>query len=306
MRTNTGLSTTDNLPATGPEVAPAQADETSNFNQFLHSATLFSNFADYEPPDLSHEKIGGIFHLDQLQLTPYTKFAEAVGTGAIHRTVLFPLESVTTRMMLGESAKGNYFRGLGTCIATGAVGKAASMNSNKAVRESLENRNVHGATLIAGVAAGGVETALNPINVIAQQAKVLPRNEVIPALKKLPAKAYYNGGVALIGQNVIGAALWYHGNAMVRNQEDSLPVEAGKSAAVSAVASAATWPVHLMHVQRIGVNGVSPSYKEIFQGAMKQGLVKGLKLGAFFPAGLLRVVISGAILGPLMNRFNEK
>ena len=125
---------------------------------------------------------------------------------------------------------------------------------------------------------------------------MLPRGEVIPALSKMPLRSYYKGGGPLIAQNVLGAGIWYHGNALVRNPEDPLAIEAGKSAAICTAASLATWPIRLMRVQRIGVNDVSPTYTEIVRTAIKEGFVKGLKLNALFPTGLLRVVISGASL----------
>ena len=135
---------------------------------------------------------------------------------------------------------------------------------------------------------------------------MLPRGEVMPALKKMPLRSYYKGGGPLIAQNVLGAAIWFHGNALVRNPEDSLAMEAGKSAAVSTATCLATWPIRLMRVQRIGVNDVSPTYTEIVQRAVKEGVVKGLRLNALFPTALLRVILSGAVLGPVMNRFNEQ
>jgi len=286
--------------------APLQSSSKSLVTRYLQDAGQFTSFGDYEPVDFSDVNTGDGIDLDQPQFKGVTRFAQAIGTGALHRTTLFPLESITTRLMLGEAPKGSYFRGLGTCIATGAVGKATSMSSNKAIGDSLESNNIEGASLIAGVAAGAVETALNPISVIGQHAKLLPANEVLPALKKIPLKGYYNGGAAMVSQNLITAGFWYCGNATIRNKEDSLAVEAGKSAAVAAVGSTLTWPLYLVYIQRIGVNGVSPTYREIVQNAIKAGAVKGLRLSAFFPSGILRVIISGAILGPLINRFNEK
>jgi len=271
----------------------------------LQEANQFSCFGENDFLDFSTEQNETVLPCAPLNLSNYSKAGEAIATGGAYRAILYPLDLVTTRLMLGHSPKGNYFRGLGTNIATGAIGKAASLGSNKAVRDALETNNITGSTLAGGIAAGGIETALNPLAVIAQQAKMLPKEELVPALKKMPLKSYYNGGGALLVQNVLGAGIWYHGNALVRNPEDSLAVEAGKSAAVCTASSVATWPVRLMRVQRIGVNDVSPSYREIIGNAMKEGLVKGLKLNAFFPTGLARVLISGAILGPLMNRFNE-
>ncbi len=297
------------IPKMSPEVFQAMTPATT-ITQAQGATTAPQPTPPSAPPaaplNITHEKVGGVFNQDNCQTSEINKYGEALAIGAAHRTLLFPLESITTRMMLGESPKGGYFRGLGTCVATGAVNKAGSLASNKAIRDTLEKNEVPNASLAAGVGAGLVETAMNPVNVIAQQAKMLPRNEVIPSLRAMPLKGFYNGGLALIGQNVIGAGIWYHGNTLVRDENDSLPVEAAKAAGVATASSAASWPAHLMHVQRIGVNGVSPSYKEIITQAAKQGFVEGLKLRAYFPAGLLRIVISGAILGPLMNRFNEK
>jgi hypothetical protein len=301
------------IPQVSPEVFQALTPATT-ITQALSVAPATAPALQLTPPstpsappiNVTHEKVGGVFNQDNYQPSDINKYGQALAIGAAHRTLLFPLESITTRMMLGESPKGGYFRGLGTCVATGAVNKAASLASNKAIRDTLENNEVPNASLAAGVGAGLVETAMNPVNVISQQAKMLPRNEVIPSLRAMPFKGFYNGGLALIGQNVIGAGIWYHGNTLVRDENDSLPVEAAKAAGVATASSAASWPAHLMHVQRIGVNGVSPSYKEIITQAAKQGFVQGLKLHAYFPAGLLRIVISGAVLGPLMNRFNEK
>ena len=299
-----GRSPTQGSTSNPPKGPAVPAFINSTFLKSVQKATQLSFFDD-DLNEFSHEKVGGVFNQNNLQPASCSKVGQAIAVGAIHRSLLYPLELITTRMVLDDSSKGNYFRGLPTSVATGAIGKAASLGSNKVVRDCLETSNVQGASLIGGVAAGAVESALNPLNVISQQAKMLPGNQVIPALKKMSLASYYNGGLALIAKNVLGAAIWYHGNTVVRNKEDSLGVEAGKSAGVSAVASAASWPAHVMHIQRIGVNGVSPSYGEIVKTAFRKGLVWGLKLRAYFPTGLLRVVLSGAILGPLMNRFNE-
>jgi hypothetical protein len=288
------------------EAPPTEGESKTTFIRYLHNAAQFTSFDCYTPEDFSSQNTEVVIHSVEVQPGNGSKIAQAIGAGTMHRAALFPLESITTRLMLGEAPKGNYFRGVGACIATGAAGKAASMSSNKVIRDTLEDQNIAGASLIAGVATGAVETALNPLNVIAQQAKMLPSNELLPALKKIPLKGYYSGGAAMIGQNLMSAGLWYHGNAIVRNKEDSLAVESAKSGAVAAATSTLTWPLHLIYIQRIGVSGVSRTYRELVKSALKEGVVKGLRLRAFFPYGILRVIISGALLGPLINRFNEK
>ena len=243
---------------------------------------------------------------DHFELSHLNKYAEAVALAAVQRAILFPLEALGTRRMLGDTSNANIYRGVGTSIATGVVSKAGSLISNKTIRDTLESNDVPNATLLAGVGAGLAETAMNPLNVISQQAKMVPGNELYPSLKAIPLKSYYNGGNALLLRNVTSAGLWYHGNAVVRNENDSVPVEAAKAVGVGVVSTAGSWPARLLQAQRIGVNGVSPSYKEIVTQATKDGVVKGLKLNALFPYGMLRVVIGSAVLGPLMNRFNDK
>jgi len=243
---------------------------------------------------------------DHFERGSLNKYAEAVAIATAQRAILFPLEAMTTRRMLGDSSNANVYRGVGTSIATGVAGKAGSLISNKTIRDTLEKNDVPNATLLAGIGAGLAETAMNPLNVISQQAKMVPGNELYPSLKAIPLKSYYNGGNALLIRNITSAGLWYHGNAVVRNENDSVPVEAAKAVGVGVVSSAGSWPARLLQAQRIGVNGVSPSYKEIITQATKDGVVKGLKLNALFPFGMLRVVIGCAVLGPLMNRFNEK
>ncbi|MEE2959163.1 MAG: hypothetical protein VYA34_00355 [Myxococcota bacterium] len=290
-----------------PTPPPIKSQEF-NFGllQVLHTGNPFSDLYDGPPIDTSHEKIGGLFPNNQPNSNPGTQFTQAIGIGAIHRTALFPLESITTRGLLGNTTKGNYFRGLPTSIVCGAFGKACSIRTNKIVRDSLEERETNHAILFGGIGAGAVETGLNPLSVIAQQAKVLPSKKVIPALRNRSLASYYHGGSVLMAQNLVGASIWFQGNALVRNEEDSLPIEATKSAAVAGVGGTLTWPAHVMHVQRIGTDKKIPTYTEIVKEILKKSPISGLKLNTSFPAGVLRTLISGAILGPLTNRLNEK
>jgi hypothetical protein len=227
------------------------------------------------------------------------------------RALTYPLEVISTRRtaaLPASAVSANLTRGMGFSLASGALRSFAVSESFFVARRPLAKAGAPNPDLLAGFAMGVVDVAIGaPVATIRTRLQTSCTATVGNIIGTSTLKDLYRVAPALMARDLLYMSIFNPLNETAnRRYKLGATAQAATGVGCALVASAASWPLEWMRVQKsLAAAGSQATMVMLFRGAYQRNPWLLPVLFAGYPPAALRQAVIGALTALVYRELRE-